>query len=159
MFKLILEPQFGSTHENYRLNIRKHIIDNQDLTDEEKINILDLNQLPKSKKYYFSISHCKSIGGYAVSSQPIGFDIEDIDRISRDIVKRITTLDLVPEDPRWLWPAKESILKLTSAPLVSDCHVIKWDKDSFTGLFDHKKITGSIRILEKHIWAVAFFKT
>lgn len=123
--QLVAQPSFGSQHEQHRLKIREHIVHKNDknLKHRDKVNILDLNQIPKAFAYYFSVSHCSDMGGYIRSNYPIGFDIESIDRIENKTLERVsqaTEIDLVKNTLQTLsekmqnaliWSAKESCFK------------------------------------------------
>jgi len=123
--QLVAQPSFGSQHEQHRLNIREHIVhkNEKNLKHRDKVNILDLNQIPKSFAYYFSVSHCSNMGGYIRSNYPIGFDIESIDRIENKTLERVSQpaeIELVKNISQTLnektqnaliWSAKEACFK------------------------------------------------
>lgn len=138
--KFYLDPAWASTTENYREHIRQHIILNHNLSTIEKENILDLQQLPLSKNYFFSITHSSQLGGYVVSPQPVGFDIENISRLTSETVKRVSSQSewsmFESSDIRLLWPIKESLVKLftidkTNPPLMSDFTLTNFEQNKF----------------------------
>jgi 4'-phosphopantetheinyl transferase EntD len=149
------------------LHIRQDIISNYSplLSSSEKRRILNINTLPTVENLFFSISHNKSIGGYAACDQRIGFDIEEVSRLSSESVTRVCTpieLTACP-DFKLLWSAKESAIKLFKTELVmSDIEILSWNqKDSFF-LFEavchktSKKIKGVVFISEQYTAACSF---
>lgn len=166
-YRLYLEPEFSSSTENHRENIRQHIIEKNDLTAEEQKQILDLTQLPRPKNFYVSIAHAKELGGYAISELPIGFDIEDINRISVDTIKRICEPEEkrgVP-DVRVLWVVKEALVKLFSKnrvgppPIITDFKILECPNHEFKAIYkDSEEALGIIRKDENHVMAIAFKK-
>ncbi len=128
--ELQLDPKFSSSAENFRTNIRLDIVQryNSILSGQEKINILNLNNLPLSQKLFFSISHTIDIGGYAASSTPIGFDIENINRINSKITQRVSTDKerISTSSNETLWTSKEATVKLLhSKVLMTDIEITK----------------------------------
>lgn len=89
-----------------------------ELKDHEKQNILDLKQLPKSEKHFFSISHSPVGSGFVAHKNPIGLDIEKISRTKKlSLIKRISTEDeikLFNENWFLIWSIKESAFKRMS---------------------------------------------
>ncbi|MFN3698112.1 MAG: 4'-phosphopantetheinyl transferase superfamily protein [Pseudobdellovibrio sp.] len=123
--QLVAQPSFGAQHEQHRLRIREHIIHKNDknLKHRDKVNILNLNQIPKAFAYYFSVSHCLDMGGYIRSNYPIGFDIESTERIENKTLERVSQsveIELVKNAAQTfsekmqnalIWSAKESCFK------------------------------------------------
>lgn len=97
---------FSSPDERRRL-IRKAL--------REKYALKDFNPAP----FFSSISHTGEVAGFALSQEPIGFDMEFEDReISDKALERIASkreLDLFSE-PIKLWVAKESAFKALRGP-------------------------------------------
>lgn len=114
-----LDSKFGSISGGHRENIRKHIVQTYSplLSTWEKKAILDLVSLPVGENLFFSISHTKSIGGYAASDQRIGFDVEEVSRLTLETVSRISSADEVKACPdfKFLWSTKEALVKLAGA--------------------------------------------
>ncbi len=149
-----LDASFSSAVESHRLNIRQHILKNYPLTDEEQKAVLDLDRRPKSENSFFSIAHTNLLGGYVASSQPVGFDIELISRLTPAAVKRISSEAecALFEDVRLLWPIKESLVKLLSASLMSEVVVRKFQNNQF----ETREATGFVWIDGDYCLAVAF---
>lgn len=110
---LKIEKKWSSTYTDNRLLIRKDLF--------KKFNvpaILNLDDFPKNLDQNVSISHCPVFGGYALSDRPVGLDIEQWQRISTPLVKRIcdeaiekNIIEKCPDDVAVLWSAKESAYK------------------------------------------------
>lgn len=100
-----------------RSTIRAQIVKSfsSELTDIEKQNILDLQQLPKSKNLFFSISHSPAGSGFVAHKNPIGFDIEKINRTQKhSLINRISTSqEKELFDKNWflIWSMKEAAFK------------------------------------------------
>lgn len=119
-----------------RQRIRRSIADTlPDLNPSEQEALLNLRQSPpQALGWSISISHAHNIGGWIGAPFPakVGFDIECLERITHQLVKRISSdeeLNSSP-DPRFLWPAKEALFKLKSKPaevkVISQVSICKW---------------------------------
>lgn len=158
--KFHVDSAFSSTVENHRQNIRQHI------SDHYHIDAKNLDELPYSKNFHFSISHSKDWGGYAVSNEKVGLDIENLPRLDPKVVKRVTVENerlLIP-DIRWLWPMKESLVKLNSykknnSILISNFEIIQQNEENFIAINKkNRSFWGSIYIKDDTILAVSFLK-
>jgi 4'-phosphopantetheinyl transferase superfamily len=134
---LHVDARFSSSAPDARLQIRQDIISNYSplLSSFEKRAILNLDTLPVVENLFFSISHNKSIGGYAACDQKIGFDLEEISRITNETVARVCTAAemAVCPDFKLLWSAKEALVKLAGAAkkmtyLMSDFQITEWEQ-------------------------------
>ena len=116
--QLILNGEWKSASENHRLNIRKAMQDkfSSNFSIQQLTELNNLNWLPECNLGYFSISHCKSIGGFSFSIFKHGFDVEEINRISVSVLKRTCCESEFTNSPRpeFLWVAKEASLKAHS---------------------------------------------
>lgn len=114
MGEVFLSSKWSSKVPDYRREIRT------ELYKKTKIaSFLNLKKLPKSDDFFVSISHSKSLGGYALHlNKEIGFDVEDIERIRPEVIKRITLKkegELFDENTsNYLWVIKEAAYKLMS---------------------------------------------
>ncbi len=143
LLEIHLDPLFASHVSNNRNSIRQNILNRyqEQMTTEERLAVLDLNQRPVSKNLFFSVSHMKHNGGYAVSNEKVGFDIEDISRISTDVIRRISTtaeIDLAPQI-EFLWSAKESSFKVigeTKDLVFTDIRITHWMKQNDIHFFN-----------------------
>lgn len=91
----------------------------------------------KEKGDKFSISHTHDMGGYAVLNSPgpwsLGFDIEMIDRVSPNVVRRVsfstTETEKAPSSES-LWTAKEACFKAlqgsTQPTVISQIEIGSW---------------------------------
>lgn len=138
--RIILNEEWSSLNTDNRLVIRhfleKHFSAN--FTREQLALLNDLNWLPQAEQGYFSISHSKFMGGLSYSQYKHGFDVEEIRRISIDVLKRTCTPQEFEQTPRpeFLWVAKEAGLKALSGDygylrsemplLVSDLECYEW---------------------------------
>lgn len=115
---LMLIDKFNSQEKNYRLAIRNKIIELHisELSSEDIFNLQNLSAPPQLNEKFVSISHCQSLGGFIMSSQPVGFDIEEITRIKPDVIQRISQDVEIKSAPQlfYLWPAKEAAFKALS---------------------------------------------
>lgn len=165
---LVLE-EFSSKNPVHRLNIRMGIVESNVLTKEENEHLLDLNQRPKSKDFYFSISHSDKVGGYIQSDQILGMDIERSDRVQRRIIQRVSSEKEMAEapGPDFLWTAKEAVFKALSLEVMSQVQIYEWQPCDFENTFKFrvKAPAGIIlkhnlgytqRILD-HNWTIFFF--
>ena len=148
---LVVSDKFSSQEKNYRLAIRNRIFElhSSELSSEDLFSLQNLNAPPRLKEKFVSISHCQSLGGFVLSSQSVGFDIEEISRIKSDIIQRVSNEMEIKSVPQlfYMWPAKESAFKALSLhqPLInqskpvaiSDIHIQNWKeiKSNFGSFF------------------------
>lgn len=146
---LLISPKYCSLEKNYRLSIRNKIIDihSSELSSEDLFNLQNLNVPPRLKEKFVSISHCQTLGGFVVCSQPVGFDIEEISRIKPEVIQRISQELEVQSAPQlsYLWPAKEASFKALSLhrqhkqTVASDLRIQNWKeiKSNFGHFFSY----------------------
>ena len=117
-FKMVLNPAWNSSAQDYRLSIRKSLAEKfTEKFNREQLALLhDLNWIPESDLGFFSISHSQSLGGFTFSEQKHGFDTEDLRRISKDVLHRTCYETEIQQCPRveFLWVAKEAGIKALS---------------------------------------------
>lgn len=168
-----IDSNFSSQNKNHRLLIRQHLVKTQAHcinSAEEKENILNLDLLPQLKSVYISISHNSEFGGYVVSPQPIGFDLELLTRIKKNIVERVCTNEDILKCPRYeyLWGAKEACFKLISqnpdifAPIsaLSEINDLVWSKVDddlyqFFTTYKSRKIQGLIGVEQNILFSIS----
>jgi hypothetical protein len=138
--RIILNEEWSSEKPDNRLFIRRFLENNFSINfSREQLALLnDLNWLPEAEHGYFSISHSKFMGGVSYSQYKHGFDVEEIRRISIDVLKRTCTPQEFEQSlrPEFLWVAKEAGLKALSGDygylrssmplLVSDLTCVEW---------------------------------
>lgn len=117
-FRLILNEDWNSSRQNYREQIRSFLEKefSAHFSREQLVNLHNLNWVPSCAEGSVSISHCTTMGGFTLSQFKIGFDVEELKRISTDIVKRVSDpheLKVSPK-PEFLWVAKEAAFKALS---------------------------------------------
>jgi hypothetical protein len=115
---MILSKEWSSENSSYRQQIRKAIETHftSAFTREQLALLSDLNWRPQADGGYFSISHCKSLGGFTFSQYKHGFDTEELSRISVGVLERTCSEKELKDSPRteFLWVAKEAGLKAYS---------------------------------------------
>jgi len=141
--EVFLSSDWSSRQPKYRDEIRIEIY--KKTRNAEHLN---LDKLPKSDHFFISISHCKSLGGYALNlKEPIGFDVEQKDRLKKDTLERISKPEeraLFPQSHvNCLWPIKEAAFKRFEGgvDVISDAQVVKVKEVSthtFEGLLNVK---------------------
>lgn len=110
---------YGACNPENRQLIRRDIVSEfgDHWSDQIKQNFLDLQQLPKMPNQHVSISHSQQQGVWIVAKNPVGIDIEELDRISEKIVARVCKQSEISEtqkrvgSAKALWTAKESAFK------------------------------------------------
>lgn len=113
---------WGSREAGYREKIRagiaEYALQTGFGTAEELSKLSNLQQLPVLPRGRVSVSHCPTVGGFAVSrtARRLGFDIELIDRPLTSHLNRVSTTDEVAQAPNvaLLWTAKEAAYKALS---------------------------------------------
>ncbi|MBC7458222.1 MAG: hypothetical protein H7235_08095 [Bdellovibrionaceae bacterium] len=135
---LHVSARFSSAQNDARPQIRHDIVQNYSplLSSSEKRAILVLDSLPVVENLFFSISHNKSVGGYAACDQRVGFDMEEVTRLNLETVNRVCTPAEIAACPdfKLLWSAKEPTLKTLKQLLVmSDIQILNWKQEN--GLF------------------------
>ena len=112
---LEIRPEWASSHTNSRQAIRRKL---KALTG---IDFSELGRLPKSERFSISISHCPTVGGFALSEEinfTLGLDLEVPERVRRETVARVSIdaeLAAAPT-PAHLWVAKEAAFKSLRGP-------------------------------------------
>lgn len=133
--RLILDSSWNSKNPNYRQEIRECLSTrfSTHFSREQLALLSDLNWLPQASDGYFSISHCRVLGGFVFSKHKCGFDMEESKRISQDILKRTCSAEELQSVPRteFLWGAKEAGYKALSdsSPnlVISDLVCTDWE--------------------------------
>ncbi len=131
-FAIKIKTDWGSSHPEYRLKIRTFLaeVDSSYFTREQQAQLYDLNHRPTAQSGYISISHCLQAGGYSYSKSPLGFDIEEVKRISVPIITRTSSEDERSKSPhlKFLWVAKEAAFKALgeSSLVITDISCKNW---------------------------------
>ncbi len=116
--RLVLNPEWNSKNPEHRLTIRRCMEEKftSHFSREQLAWLNDLNWLPEARNGYFSISHSTRMGGFSYSQFVHGFDIEEMRRISHEIIKRTSTAEEQKQALRleFLWVAKEAGFKALS---------------------------------------------
>lgn len=109
---LKVERKWSSIYTDNRLLLRKDLFKRF-----QHPSLLNLEEVPKNLDQNVSISHCPVYGGYVISDRPVGFDLEQLKRVSLPLVKRICDekeLELLEdhqENRAIFWSTKESAYK------------------------------------------------
>ena len=123
-------------------------------------SVLDLSTFPQTlENLYVSISHCKDLGVFIVSSRPVGIDIEMSSRLKKEVVGRVSTVDemLMLDEVGLLWPAKEALFKCeTGLKLLSEIKLDTWEKSqNKTYEFLSSNRIGWVQKFKSHTIAIA----
>ncbi len=128
--EVFLSSDWSSSCEEHRENIRMELY-----KKTKDKSFLDLKTIPKSDKFFVSISHCKALGGYALNlKKNVGFDVEELKRIKPEIIMRISTEKdrdiFIKNDLCFLWVIKEAAFKLMSCQgdVMSEVEIQSLDK-------------------------------
>ena len=153
--RLVLRPEFGSSHPGYRQNLRQELAL---LTGEP--GSLDLASPPTLAHGFVSISHCPSLGGFVLAPERVGLDIEVTSRVEQKIATRIHHPDDEPiAFPSALWTAKEATYKalgprqpaVFTEIAIQSWRFLKPDHLTFTSQSGHGVV------LVESPWTVAIF--
>ena len=133
-FRMIVDLQWSANHSDHRIKIRRFIEENftSRFSREQLAWLNDLNKLPVATDGFFSISHCKALGGFTFSKLPHGFDVEETKRISTDILRRASSVkeQVAALKLEHLWVAKEAGFKALSSTrpdlLITDLICTDW---------------------------------
>ncbi len=158
---IFVSPVWSASHPNSRQQIRENIIKTlkfkkHDLNKLAKNEILNLNLVPNLTQMMvgLSISHCPGLGGFAYCKLKapvefdtglgvginVGFDIEEAQRVSMKVVKRVSTKEeiLAAPSPEALWVAKEACFKASNFKypnsqyrLISKIKIHHWQSNHF----------------------------
>jgi len=141
--EVFLSSDWSSSQPKYRDEIRIELY-----KKTRNAEHLDLTKIPKSDNFFVSISHCKSLGGYALNlKEPIGFDVEQKNRLSTETIERISSDEeralFNAEFQNYLWPIKEATFKRFEGGLdvITDVKLSearKVSNNTFEGLIDVK---------------------
>lgn len=130
--EITVKKDWRSTASEHRSLIRQGFLDRHAMEVEDRVEFLNLDQIPVLKRNFLSISHSITEGGYAFSNLPIGFDLIERDRLNENVLARVSTPTeiLAAVDTSYLWPAKEAVFKACSDQLffISEIHIEAWKK-------------------------------
>lgn len=137
-----IRTNFGSQKDQYREKIRYFMAHEYlaHFTPEQLKKTLDLGHRPQASVGFFSISHCKEMGGFSYSNQPHGFDMEQTQRITPPIITRVSTLAEQKQvsQSENLWVAKEAAFKALANDrtdfVMTDLICENWKSHTETGV-------------------------
>jgi len=154
--KIVMElsPKYASNASDYRSKLRVALHERF-----QEARLLDLNIVPELPSGFVSISHCRTLGGYALSKYPVGFDIEESSRVEWRFLERMWN----PKDEKGPtaalhWCAKEAVFKGLGAQqpaVISDIGIHAWKPQGAGYTFECRGDTGVA--LEFAQWSVALF--
>lgn len=135
--EVVLNKDWGSQSEGFRTRLREDIFARYNVKNQ--LTARTFSNLPELETGFVSISHAPKLGGYAHSKAPIGFDLEDPQRIKADIVSRVSFPEELTNSPQpdWLWVAKEATFKALRGPRqpqVISAINIRWENFNSPGL-------------------------
>lgn len=134
--------------------------------------LLDLLKIPQHHDLSLSLSHCKDYSALAWCLKPkrLGVDIEDLLRLKKETVSRVSTASELSLAPRYdlLWSCKEAVFKSLSPSLdmkvlgnveVFDWKLLRSDTWSFAARYTQSQVSidgqGEVRLILGH--SLAFF--
>ena len=135
--EILLSKHLNSKSLNYRSRIRQVLLNHLSKKKPSLLNdisLLNLDHPPICPEYTISISHNRSASGFALgpSSVNVGFDLEEIARISEPLIKRISSKEEIAQTPhpKSLFSAKEATWKACSSahliPTISNIQTSNW---------------------------------
>lgn len=153
---IVVDAAFGAAAPDHRTHLRRSIlqtVENLGLKVEDPAPVLDLSRpLLRVGIFHVSIAHSIPLGGFALSKNPVGFDLEEASRVETRTVARVSvTADLnEAPHPAWLWTAKESAFKALqhaekSPELLSQIEIGDWvltGENSQSGTFSVRNLSG-----------------
>jgi hypothetical protein len=140
-----MSPLWGAETAEHRFRIRQFLLENiRACGGPEKIeDILNLEKVPVMSATKLSISHCPEFGIIVFAKNPVGVDVENIERIHDSIASRMATAQEFSSAPNAasLWVAKESAYKalysFRQPPVMSQIETGRWQKlDSHSETFE-----------------------
>lgn len=134
-FKLNIQEDLGTQNPLHRKHIRESLCSDLQIPSHEQGHFFTQEVPVCFQDSFFSISHSKNLGGYALAHQPIGFDIELTQRIKKETVIRISKELEHLQAPHlsFLWCAKEAAFKALRSfqqPATMSQLEIVWSKES-----------------------------
>ena len=159
---------WGSRNKDHRMLLRKELLN---FCKNHKFTVLNdflnLNIRPQIENGTISISPCESLGGFIVSEQSVGLDIEEKSRLSAKLTERISSHD---EISMWvssqylkkaIWTAKESSFKAfcnlnTNCKIktISEVKLTPIDENRFIAKFDNIESHGIYFEMEKQLISI-----
>lgn len=131
--EIFLKPEWGSNNPQHRSLLKAQLA--QQTKSADSIT-------------YHSISHCPAVGVLALSSAPIGIDVEKSARVELKIIARVCSPQelLATPSPASLWCAKEAAFKALrpyqQPSVISKISIEGWQKiDSQIETFQMKNST------------------
>lgn len=107
------DTKWASTYSEHRLNLRRHVY-----KKTKNKSVLNLNERPKLPDQFISISHCPKMGGFVISKEKVGLDLEQHQRLSLNSIRRVATESEIErfDDHHYplIWTIKESVFKCGS---------------------------------------------
>lgn len=164
-FQFRVNAQWGSGLEDgrgrLRADIRSTLLPNEDISH--------LNARPRMNSHSVSISHTQGLGGWVSVRRPlrVGFDIERAERLTPEVIRRISTPDEINRSPdyRLIWTAKESAFKALDdgqPAVISKIELGSWsavgDNLFYFNLASSSSADGIALILNEYIYSICFLK-
>jgi hypothetical protein len=152
-----IKEDFSASTPDNRVKIRQAI---SDKTKHEDVH--DLKSRPLLPNQFVSISHCKSLGGFALADHPVGLDIEETQRVELKNALRIQNIhdDMNFPHPAALWAAKEAVFKsyVKDQPdVLTQVSIKGWERES-EGCYTFSCKSGLGRVFLSPQWTVAVFE-
>ncbi len=164
----------GSKTDNYRHLLRQKIANILKRSGQpEAEDILNLQKHLSHPTLNMSLSHSRDASCVAWIPKPysIGVDIEATERITKDIVQRVSSAQEVQSCPdfKLLWPAKEAVFKAISpaVQVVSEIEIFNWQEIQKEEYFFSARLSqsgktldgsGLVCLIPKHLLSFFIFK-
>lgn len=109
----------------------------ENFPEDYKRKLLIPGSPPRIPGVSISISHCPILGGFIFSHDKnisLGLDVEKMDRVSLQLVQRVSDFDEVNEAPEvsFLWVAKEAAFKCIPSGeqkhFLRDLFIFQWEE-------------------------------
>lgn len=137
-FQIYTSTEWGAKVIDGRQNIRRFLYEKiktkSSMSESNLSNLLDLKKtVTKIENTYISISHTGEEGACAMSSYPVGIDLELQSRLLEKTVERISSEEEIKRAPHFsfLWVAKEAAFKalynFQQPSVISHIQVNSWE--------------------------------
>lgn len=147
---VFLMNDLGSTHPDHRTDLRSSVQDQlQSLNITEPLCMNNLKSPLTHPRMSISLSHTLDASAFVWTPLPskAGIDIEQLNRIQKNTVQRVSTAFECSTAPdiRFLWSAKEATFKALS-PLcrtVSEIEILSWSSLNTTNWIYSARLIGT----------------
>lgn len=165
--------KWGSRNSAFRISLRNDLValctsKNLEMTTD----FLDLKKRPQLQNQYISISHCQTIGGFVITSKPVGLDIEEASRLNSKLISRISNAEEIlnwtstEQTIESIWTAKEASFKCFSSSVstseiqtLSQIRLSPINGNQFSAIFSNTELEGFTNHWNNYQIAICFIKS